>query len=72
MYVREVDGTNLIVRRGQYGTKIVEHYEDDIVNLVNITDNSLIEVGDDFGFSESSSFFGNDGLEFSTSTGTDI
>jgi len=72
MYVREVDGTNLVVRRGQYGTKITEHYADDIVNLVNITDNALIEVGDDFGFSESSTFFGNDGLQRSSSLGTDI
>ena len=72
MYIKEIDGTNLIVRRGQYGTSIVEHYADDVVNLVNITDNSLIEVGDDFGFSESSSFFGNDGLDYSPSTGTDI
>ena len=72
MYVKEVDGTNLIVNRGQFGTKIVEHYKDNVVNLVNITDNSLIEVGDDFGFSESRSFFGNDGLQRSSSTGTDI
>ena len=72
MYVKEVDGTNLVVKRGQYGTKVVEHYADNIVNLVNITDNSLIEVGDDFGFSENSEFFGNDGLQRSSSLGTDI
>ena len=72
MYIKEIDGTNLIVGRGQYGTKISEHYADDVVNLVNITDNSLIEVGDDFGFSESSSFFGNDGLDYSPSEGRDI
>ena len=72
MYIREIDGTNLIVRRGQYGTSIVEHYADNVVNLVNITDNALIEVGDDFGFSESSSFFGNDGLDYSPSEGRDI
>ena len=72
MYIKEIDGTNLIVGRGQYGTKISEHYADDVVNLVNITDNALIEVGDDFGFSESSFVFGNDGLDYSPSEGRDI
>ena len=72
MYIREIDGNNVIVHRGQFGSTISEHYTGDIINQVDATDSAAIEVGDDFGFSEAKSFFGNDGLEYSTVQGKDV
>ena len=72
MRIMEIDGTNVVVRRGQYGTKITEHYANDKISQVDAVDAGMIEVGDEFGFTETRSLFDQDGLEFSTSTGTDI
>ena len=72
MRVKEIDGTNLIVVRAQYGSKVAEHHANDNINQVNSLDNDLVEVGDEFGFSESRSFFDNDGQEDSTSLGRDV
>jgi len=72
MYIREIDGNNVIVHRGQFGSTISEHYTGDTINQVDATDSAAIEVGDDFGFSEAKSFFGNDGLEYSTVQGKDV
>ena len=70
--IREINGTNLLVQRGQFGSKIVEHYAGAAISQVDAQDNALIEVGDEFGFTESRSFFDADGLEFSTVQGSDI
>ena len=72
MYIREIDGNNVVVRRGQFGSTISEHYTGDIINQVDAADSDLIEVGDDFGFSETKSFFGNDGMQYSSVSGTDV
>ena len=72
MKIMEIDGNNVIVRRGQYGSKITEHFADDIINQVDAVDANLIEVGDPFGFTETKSLFDNDGLEYSSSSGTDV
>ena len=72
MYIKEIDGNNIIVNRGQFSSVISEHYTGDVVNQVDATDSAAIEVGDDFGFSESRSFFDNDGLTFSGTSGTDV
>ena len=72
MRIMEIDGTNVVVRRGQYGTKIAEHFAADKISQVDAVDAGMIEVGDEFGFTESRSFFGEDGLEYSSVSGTDI
>jgi hypothetical protein len=70
--IREINGTNLLVQRGQFGTKITEHYAGTTISQVDAQDSALIEVGDEFGFTESRSFFDVDGLEYSTVQGGDI
>ena len=72
MRIREINGTNLLVQRAQFDTKLAEHYSGTTISQVDAQDNALIEVGDEFGFTESRSFFDSDGLEFSTVSGTDI
>ena len=72
MRIMEIDGTNVIVRRGQYGSKIGEHFSGDKISQVDAVDAGLIEVGDEFGFTESRSFFDGDGQTYSTSQGTDV
>ena len=72
MRIREINGTNLLVQRAQFGTKLSEHYSGAVISQVDSQDNALIEVGDEFGFTESKSFFDADGLEYSTVQGTDI
>ena len=70
--IREINGTNLLVQRGQFGSKISEHYSGTSISQVDAQDSALIEVGDEFGFTESRSFFDADGQEYSTVQGTDI
>ena len=70
--IREINGTNLLVQRGQFGSKITEHYSGTAISQVDAQDSALIEVGDEFGFTESRSFFDSDGLEYSTVQGGDI
>ena len=72
MRIREINGTNLLVSRGQFGTKVAEHFSGAGISQVDSQDNALIEVGDEFGFTESKSFFDADGLEYSTVQGGDI
>jgi hypothetical protein len=56
LYVSNKSGNTLNVIRGSYGTTISNHVSGTEVKLITEADNSLIEFGDDFGFS---------GLEFS-------
>jgi hypothetical protein len=56
LFVAKKSGNNLTVIRGSYGTPISSHVSGTEVKLITEVDNSLIEAGDDFGFS---------GLEFS-------
>jgi len=72
MYITEIDGNNIVVKRGQYGSQITEHFIDAIVNQVDAADADLIEVGDDFGFSETRSFFDVDGQIYSPPQGQDV
>jgi len=71
MRIEEIDGTNVIVSRGQYGSSIQEHYAGDKVNLITIADDELIETDDDFGFNETRTFF-QDFKPFSPSQGSDV
>jgi len=72
MRIREINGTNLLVQRGQFGTSVSEHYVGTALSQVDAQDSALIEVGDEFGFTENRSFFDIDGLEYSSVQGSDI
>lgn len=72
MRIKEINGTNLLVTRAQFGSKIAEHYAGATISQIDAVDRDLIEVGDEFGFTESRSFFDIDGLEYSSVQGTDI
>ena len=51
MYVKSINGNDLTVTRGEYSTTISEHVSGSKVSNITTTDDALIEVGDDFGFS---------------------
>ena len=50
IYVDKKSGNKLVVKRGQDGTTPTAHVSGAAVNKVTATTNSLIEIGDDFGF----------------------
>ena len=64
------DATTLVVKRGFDRTLKVEHLEQAKVNKLTTADDNLIDIGDDFGFSESSSIF-TESLQFNPATRTD-
>ena len=69
--IKEIpDATTLAVKRGFSRTIKAEHIENTKVNKWTTADDSLIEVGDDFGFNETSSIF-TDSLQFNPATRTD-
>ena len=53
IYIKSIDGTKLSVLRGQYNTAAVTHLKGDGVFAIDSSDNTLIQEGDDFGFSGS-------------------
>ena len=71
MYIRQIDGNTLLVNRGQDGTVIASHSSGTNVNVINDADDVLIDLDDDFGFSESRYDF-TDGKVYSTTKGTDV
>jgi hypothetical protein len=71
MRIEEIDGSNIIVSRGQYGSSIEDHYTGDKINLITIADDELIEIQDDFGFNETVTFF-QDSKDYSSAQGTDF
>lgn len=71
LYIESINGNSLIVRRGQDGTIASSHVGGSGVNILNAADDALIEIGDDFGFNETTSFF-QDFKEYSPSEGTDV
>lgn len=71
MFIREINGNNLLVNRGQDKTDIATHTSGTAVNVINDADDELIDLDDDFGFSESRYDFG-DGKVYSTTKGTDV
>ena len=52
MFIKEISGNNITVRRGEDGTTIDTHVNGDTIDAVNAQDDALVELGDDFGFSE--------------------
>lgn len=71
MYVKSKDGNELTVIRGYENSEITEHISGTVVNLINTSDDALIEVGDDFGFNETTNFF-EDFKEYSPSQNIDL
>lgn len=53
LFVKSKLGNKLTVTRGAYGTPISLHVSGSDLKLITEADNSLVEVGDDFGFSSS-------------------
>jgi len=53
MYVDKKSGNKLTVQRGSDGTTKQSHVSGAAVNLITSADNALIEIGDDFGFTDS-------------------
>ena len=58
LYVKAVDGNKLTVKRGQDGTTKVAHIRGTEVKSITSADNALVEEGDDFGFSGTSTWNG--------------
>ena len=71
MYIRKITGNTLLVNRGQYSTTIDTHNQGTAVNAINAADDALLDLGDDFGFSESRFDF-MDGKKYSPSKGVDV
>jgi hypothetical protein len=72
MYIRKIEGNTLFVNRGQDNTITVLHTAGTTINVINDADDELINLDDDFGFSEYRYDFDNDGKIYSTTKGTDI
>jgi len=53
LYVKSKTGNKLTVSRGEYGTPISLHVSGSGVSVITSADNAYIEIGDDFGFSDS-------------------
>ena len=71
MVIKEIDGNNLVVKRGQEGTTAQEHVNGATVDLITAADDALIDIGDDFGFNETTSFF-QDFKQYSPSQNKDV
>ena len=71
MYITAIDGNKITVRRGEDGTIIDTHTSGTNVDAVNAADDALVELGDDFGFSEQRFDFG-DGKIYSPTKGVDV
>lgn len=71
MYIKNISGDILTVLRGQDNTTITSHSEGDSIDAITVEDNELVQIDDDFGFSESRFDFG-DGKVYSTTKGIDV
>ena len=70
MLISSITGNRLKVKRAQYGSTIKPHDTDVFVHRINIQDDIQIVEGDDFGFGETRTDFG-DGSVWSSSQGRD-
>lgn len=71
MFIRKISGNTLTVTRGQDNTPITSHAAGTALNVINDADDELIDLDDDFGFSESRYDYG-DGKVYSTTKGIDL
>jgi hypothetical protein len=71
MYIKNISEDTLTVLRAQDKTTSTSHSEGDSINAITVEDNELVDIDDDFGFSESRFDFG-DGKVYSTTKGIDV
>ena len=71
MFIKEIENNHITVKRGEDGTTIDTHINGDAIDAVNAADDALVEVGDDFGFSEQR-FDLPDFRSYSPSKGVDV
>jgi len=71
IYIAKINGNTLEVLRGKDNTIISEHQEGDSINVINSSDDQLIEFGDDFDFNEETFNFG-DGKIYSPRKDEDV
>ncbi|MAG49950.1 hypothetical protein CMO86_09970 [Candidatus Woesearchaeota archaeon] len=71
MFIKKIENEVLTVLRAQDGSVADTHVNGTSVNVVNAVDDALIEVGDDFGFSEERFDF-SDFRTYSPSKGIDV
>ena len=71
MYIKTISGNTLTVRRGEDGTSKASHINGDAINIVNSTDDALVQLGDDFGFTEQRYDYA-DGRVWSPTKGDDV
>ena len=71
MYIDKINGNTITVKRGVDGTPKNAHITGSAVNAVNAIDDSMVELGDDFGFSEQRFDFA-DGRVWSPTKGADV
>ena len=69
--IKSISGNDLKVLRGEDGTTATEHVSGSTIDLIDTADDALIEVGDDFGFNETTSFF-QDFKQYSPSQNEDV
>ena len=71
IYIKSISGNTLSVTRGSDDTTKAAHLQNAAVNVVNTVDDSMVELGDDFGFSEQR-FDYSDGRVYSPTKGVDV
>lgn len=71
MFIRKITGNSILVNRGEDNTPVTTHVSGSAVNVINDADDELIDLDDDFGFSESRYDFA-DGKVYSTTKGIDV
>ena len=69
--IQSISGNDLKVLRGEDGTTAAEHVSGSTIDLIDTADDALIEIGDDFGFNETTSFF-QDFKQYSPSQNEDV
>lgn len=71
MYIRSISGNELTVYRAYDGSTAEAHAHNASVDILNASDDALIDPGDDFGFNETVSFF-TDGKRYSSGQNIDV
>ena len=71
MMIKTISGNTLTVKRGSDGTTKASHINGDAISIVNAADDALVELGDDFGFSEQRYDY-SDGRVWSPTKGADV
>ena len=52
------DGTTITVTRGANATTKADHAAGSVIDIINASDDALLDSDDDFGFNEMTSFYG--------------